>query len=265
MGRHPRSTGRYYDSAIVRSLVPHTSKPLLRLAAMGLILAALPGCQSIQSTVNNSAQIRFIHASPNTSGLDIYQNTSAVAYNLGFGTITSYVPVLPATYSFSANAASTRNTQVSTRQTLSAAKQYTAIIGNVAAGLQETILADQTSPAPAGLVSIRFIDQAVYVSALDMYLVPATTRLLASIPIATNVVLAGNTGYINIPAGTYALAVVPAGTLLTSTTIPLLTGPQVTYASGSVRTIVLIDAPMSETPAVAAIVASDYDAPVPAS
>jgi len=239
----------------------HPVKSLGRLAALGLLLPALPGCQNIQTTAVDSAQIRFIDASPDAPGLDIYQNTSAVAYNLGFGTITSYVPLSQGIYTFAAESAGTRQTLVSAKQTLTVGKQYTAVIGNVAASLQETILTDQNTPAPLGQIAVRFIDQATRVGAVDIYLVPSTGKLLTTAPVATNIPFAGNTGYITVPAGTYAIAVVPTGTVPISTTVTLLTGAQIAYSAGAVRTVVLIDSQILTTPAVQAIVAADYDSP----
>src|ERR1700733_1482748 len=150
------------------TLCSHRAKSLARLAALVLLLAGLPGCQNIQTTATDTAQIRFIDASPDPiiPGLDIYQNTSAVAYNLGFGTITSYVPLTQGAYTFSAYTAGSRQTLIATKQTLVVGKQYTAIVGNNAANLQETILTDQSTPAPAGEVAVRFIDQATRAGAV---------------------------------------------------------------------------------------------------
>ncbi len=232
-----------------------------RFAGLSLLLALLPGCQSVMMTTDTSATIRFIDASPDAPGLDIYENTTAIAYNLGFGTITSYIPVTPGTYTFSADAAGTRQVLIANKQTLAGEHHYTAIIGNIQASLQENIFTDQTAPAPTGQVSFRFIDQATKVGAVDIYLVPSTGKLTTAAPVATNIVFTGNTGYINVATGTYAIAVVPTGTVPIATTVTLLTGPQQTYSAGAVRTVVLIDSQILTTPAVQAIIADDYDSP----
>jgi hypothetical protein len=248
------------------TLFSHPAKSLGRLAALGLTLAFLPGCQSIQSTPENSAAIRFVAASPDAGGLDIFQNNTVLVYNIGFGTITSYVPSAAGTFTFSANSntadsTGSRQTLVSAKQTVSAPHSYTAIIGNIEANLQETIVTDQTTPAPTGQVALRFIDQATHVGAVDIYLVPASGKLLTTAPIATDVIFTGNTGYINVPPGSYQIAVVPTGTVPVSTTITLLTGAQTAYSAGAVRTVILIDSQVVTTPAVQAIVADDYDSP----
>ena len=59
---------------------------------------------------------------------------------------------------------------------------------------------------------MRFVHQATRAGAVDIYLVPSSGKLLTSSPIATGVVFTGNTGYINVPAGTYTIYTVPGAT-----------------------------------------------------
>jgi hypothetical protein len=85
-------------------------------------------------------------------------------------------------------------------------------------------------------------------------------------PLAVNLGVGANSGYIDLPEGTYAIDVVPTGTVLASSTVTLLSGAQEAYASGAVRTVVLIDQqiPVAQhvvpAPGVQAIVAADADA-----
>jgi hypothetical protein len=62
-----------------------------------------------------------------------------------------------------------------------------------------------------------------------------------------------------VPAGTYSLVVVPAGTAPTNQALPLMTGPQTSYVAGAVRTVVLVDHPNPTMPGVDAITANDFD------
>ena len=237
------------------------SSVALRAGGLALLLAGLPGCQSINVGTSNAAQVRVVDASVDAPGMDIYQNKTALAYNLGFGTVTSYVLLPPGVNSISANRAGTATTLVSAGVTLATGKQYTAIIGNVAANLQETILVDQSTPAPTGQISVRVVDQSTRTGAVDLYLVPSSGKLTTTLPFITNVNFGTNTGYINIPPGTYAIAVVPAGTVPIATTVTLLSGPSVGYSSGAVRTLILIDQQLTTTPGIQVIVTDDYDSP----
>jgi hypothetical protein len=234
-----------------------------RLGLLAFAFAVLSGCQSIDM---NSPQLRVIDASPDAGVLDSYQNNTGLAYNLSFGTLTTYVPMSPGTYTLSADRAGTRQTFVATNATLAPGKQYTAIIGNTAASLQQTILLDQSQPAPAGEIALRFVQQATRSGPVDIYLVPSNGRPANTSPIAQNLSFGAHSGYLSIPAGTYAIDIVPTGTVLVSSTVTLLSGAQVDYASGAVRTVVLIDQEIvgpqraGLTPGVQTISLADADA-----
>ncbi len=235
-------------------------------AALLLAAAALSGCQSFST---NSAQLRVIDASPDAGVVDAYQNSSALAYNLAYGTMTSTIPMSPGVYNLAAVKAGTRQALVSTTDTLVAGKQYTEIIGSGLANLQQSLFLDQSTPAPAGQIAVRVIDEATRSGAVDVYLVPIAPlsgKFVSTPPLVVNLGFGSSSGYLTVLAGTYAIEVVPTGTTLASSTVTLLSGAQVSYASGAVRTIVLIDQQASAsqhaalTPGVQAIVADDADA-----
>jgi hypothetical protein len=173
--------------------------------------------------------------------------------------------MIPGAYNLAAEKAGTRQTLVANSATLVANHQYTEIIGAGLANLQQSILLDQSDPAPSGHIDLRVLNQTTRSGAIDVYLVPLGKGIGPS-KLASNLTFGANSGYIDIPEGTYGLDVVPAGTMLTSSTPTLLSGAQFAYTSGAVRTIVLIDqeAPNTQHAAanasVQAIVANDADA-----
>ena len=91
---------------------------------------------------------------------------------------------------------------------------------------------------------------------------PAGQKLTATPPLLTGIGFGTNTGYLNIPNGAYTIIVLPAGTIPVSSTTASYTGPQVTYTSGSARTIILIDQQLVTTPGLQVITADDFDSPV---
>jgi hypothetical protein len=155
----------------------HLVRRIAGVACVGPLLALLTGCQAMVSGGAPLAQVRVITASPDVPALDIYQGSTALTYNLGFGSITSYIPLSAGTYTLLANTAGTHQTLISSKATLAPSAQYTVLIGNVAASLQQITLVDQSQPAPSGQVSLRLIDQATHTGAVDIYLVPAGQRL----------------------------------------------------------------------------------------
>lgn len=238
----------------------YLARQAVRFACAAVLLGTLSGCQAIVSNPQLS-QVRIITASPDAPGLDIYDGNSVMTYNLGFGTITSYIPISPGTYTFNADTAGSKQLVSSSKATLAPFGQYTVLIGNVSAGIQQVTLTDQSQPAPSGEISLRFIDQATRAGAVDIYLVPATQKLTAVTPLVTGVIFGTNTGYLNVPTGTYSVVMVPTGTVPISTTVATYSGAQVTYSGGAARTLILIDQQLVTTPGLQVITANDYDSP----
>ena len=227
-----------------------------QLGCLTLAVVALSGCQSISSPANTT-QVRVIVASPNAPGVDLYANATPLAYNLGFGNVTSYVPVASGTYTLSANSTGTRQTLTSSGGSLGGAAQYTILLGDTAANLQQTVLRDQNTPAPAGQVALRILDQAPSTGPVDVYLVPPGATLASTPPLLAAQSFGANSGYLNLPAGAYRVLLYPAGA---TPTIPLHTGPLVSYPAGAARTLILLDQRLTGRP-LQVITANDFDVP----
>lgn len=248
---HSRAT----SAGLLRGSIPRAAIGSLALGTMLLV-----GCQSLEMTPENVAHVRVIAASPDSPAMDFYAGASALAYGVEFGSATSYVPLTPgAKVRLSATTASSAQTLVKGKAAFSANRQYTAVVANVAANLQETVYLDQTQPAATGQADVRILDAATRAGLLDVYLVPAERSLTTTLPARVGVALGASTGYIEQPAGIYSVVVVPAGTVPVASTQPLLTGAQLNYPSGSVRTIVLVDKrDEMEQKGISEIVAEDY-------
>ena len=245
-------------AGIFRTRLYRRQRPLLALASLAALLIPLPGCQSLTGSPATS-QVRIIDASPDAGGIDLYLSGGVLAYNLGLGVITSYVPVSPGNYSVLVDAAGTRQQIAAQGGTFVNGAQYTVLVANFSASLQELILKDQAQAAPIGQVSLRLIDESTRAGAVDIYLIPTGATLLTVQPYLTNVTFGQNTGYMNVPVGTYTLVALPAGTTPTATGSTYYTGAAVSYASGVARTLVLIDQQLVTTPGIQVITANDYD------
>jgi hypothetical protein len=221
------------------------------------------GCQGINMSPENMAQVRVIAASPDAGSMDFYAGGAALAYGVDFGSASTYVPLAAGSARLSANTANTNQMLVGANAGLVAGRQYTAVVTNVAASLQETIYADQSTPAPTGDVAVRVIDAATRAGGVDLYMVPAGEKLKATAAMRAGVAFGSATGYMLLPAGTYSLVVLPSGTAPTNQALPLITSPQTTYVAGAARTVVLVDHPGAQTQGVDEIVASDYDPVAP--
>jgi hypothetical protein len=229
------------------------------MCLLAIAATTLAGCQSMETSAVNSAQVRVIAASPDTASMDFYAGSSALAYGVEFGAASSYVS-LPAgsNVRLAATTANSAQTLVTASAGFVPGRHYTAVVSNLAASLQETIYSDQTQPASAGQIAVRIIDAAARAGAVDVYLVPDGGTREASMPLRTALGFGASTGYIQEPVGTYSLLVVPAGAEPSSSEQTLLTGPQANYAPGAVVTIVLVDHQKSSEKGIDEIVADDF-------
>jgi hypothetical protein len=237
--------------------ISYLARPVTRLATIAVILATLTGCQAIVSSAP-VAQVRVIAASPDAPSLDVYKGSNALAHNLGFGTVTSYIPLTTGPDTVAANTAGTKQLLTLSKANFAASGQYTILLGNTAAGLQQITLTDQSQPAPSGQVSLRFLDQATRAGAVDVYLVPSGQRLTSVTPLVSSITFGANTGYLNIPAATYSLVMMRSG-IASAASPTTYTGPEVTYTPGTARTLILIDQPLVTSAGLQVITANDFD------
>ena len=229
---------------------------MLCLAALGL-----SGCGSITADSPDAAQVRFVDASADAPALDLYLNTNGAAYNLSFGTVTSYVAAGPGEYRISANRANTTQALVNAKATLGATRQYTAVVSNSLGNLQETVYPDAHAPAPAGMLAVRVLNAAAGGGPVDVYLVPTNGVTAALAPLVRGLGYTGNGGYVDVPANaSYSVEVVPGGMVPAAANGGLLSGVSVSGSSGAVRTVVLGDA-QPGSKGMNGFVLEDFDTP----
>jgi hypothetical protein len=246
----------------MRLAIPQFVERSTRFAALALLAAGLAGCQGIAG-IQPVSEVRVIDVSPDAPALDIYpgppQTTPAALYNVGFGTVSSYISIPAGTNTHAATIAGTQQQLATVRGNFLTGSQYTVLAGNISASLQMTVLKDQSYAAPSGQVALRFLDQATRSSTVDIYLVPPGSALARVAPIDTGLSYSSNTGYINVPSGTYSIVVLPAGAVPSSAISPIYTGSRMSYPSGSAHTILLIDQQPAAAPGLQVITADDYD------
>ena len=109
----------------------HLAPRARRMTALAVLATALTGCQSITGN-QPYTQVRVIDASPDAPNLDIYQNSTVSLYNVGFGTVSSYIAMPPGATVHAAYTANTQQQLVQVRGTFFAGTQYTVLAGNVA-------------------------------------------------------------------------------------------------------------------------------------
>jgi len=230
----------------------------MRVMTLVLLLVLLTGCQSLSSTVS-FARVRVIDISPDAPPIDIYQGNDAMAYNLSFGSVTSYVSMAPGSYTFTVDFAGSRQVLSSIKATFSANTQYTVLVSNPAASLRPSVLTDQGQQSLSRPPSIRLIHQAEHTGAVDVYVVPAGQRLASVNLVVTNLVPGAATEYLAVPAGPSAVVMLPAGAIPSVARTAIHTGIQMNYVTGSARTLILLDRQQPASPDLQVITTIDAD------
>jgi Domain of unknown function (DUF4397) len=225
----------------------------LSLCALLLTTLSLSGCTAVSGT-GPTTLVRVIDAAYNSQALDAYVASTPIAVNFTGPSISNYafLPPSTATIKIVPTGKSTVLAQVS--GTLLASQQHTAYITGQGSNFQVNLLSDQNTPAPAGAFSVRFLQEAVSTGAVDIYFVPDGTRIADAKPVFSGLASGAITAYTNIPPGNYDLIVVPAGT-----TTNAYTSSATTFSSGQVRTMLIVDQQLLNTPPVNVLVANDVN------
>lgn len=245
--------------------VPRSYRGLVSTVVIGLAGVGLAGCGQVNgSTQTQYAQLRVIDTSTTAGGVDIHIGTSVLTYNIGFGSIVNYTPVLPGTYTINADQSGSTSVLSSIRASLVAGTQYTLLLTSPTGTLSSQLLTDQSQPAPGSQSLVRLIDQASQIGPVDVYFIPTGGSLLTSKPVATNVTFNSILNGLSVPTNTYQIELLPTGTVpsaataTTAATVALYTSAATAFPAGSARTILLLDTQITTTPAVQVVIVDDY-------
>ena len=205
--------------------------------ALGLLVVAHRLPEHRRNACAATSQVRVIDVSPDAPALDIVptspsQPAPAALYNVDFGTVSTYMQLAPGAWTHSAYVAGTQQQIALVRSSLVPGAQYTVLTGNIAAALQMSVLRDQSTPAPPGLVALRFLGAKAPAPPLSTFTsfplgLPHRLASPGFAPVAANLSFGSNTGYSNLPVGAYSLVALPAGASPYAT--PLFTGSQTTW------------------------------------
>ena len=204
----------------------------------------LSGCQTVENSAPSQTLARVIDASYNAPAVEVKVGTTAIATNIGAATFTNYA-FLPT---------GTTTATASAQGDFLVAQEHSVFITDSGVAYTATILTDQTTAAPTGYFSIRFLQQAAHAGAVDIYLVPSSSTLSGSKPLLTDVTPQSVESYVNVMAGTYTIAVTPTGVITTP-----YTSSQIAFVAGQIRTALIMDAQLTTNPPVTVVIGDDLD------
>jgi len=107
---------------------------------------------------------------------------------------------------------------------------------------------------PTGYFSIRFLQQAVNVGAVDIYLVPSTRHALRLQAALQQCGPRVGGGLCERNAGQYTIVVTPTGVITTP-----YSSSSLTFVAGQVRTALIMDAQLTTNPPVTVVIGDDLN------
>ena len=238
------------------------------LAALALVSVGC-GTEEAAGPLDSGAQgrIRFVNLITDQARLPVNAILENVPFgvNLGYGGTTPSSLPAPATANYSAILAGDRTLVL--QKTADAATLAT-LTFTIVEGADHTVYArggtaggaitgfmttDPTPTTAAGQVLVRIVNMSPTGGAMDFFVTAPNADLSTATPIAANLAFNGETQYVSLPAGTYQIRAVPAGTApaLRSTSVVINFTPPATpapFPSGSARTIVAADAAAGGAP-----------------
>lgn len=228
------------------------------IAALCAGTLALSGCGSLATDSGlSAAQVRFVAASASAPEMDFYVNGTGAAYGVGYQSFTSYLPVSPGTANLTVNRSGGKHPLATAEGVLSGGHQYTAIMTLVSGTLQERVYPDQDTPAPAGQLALRVLNEIEGAGSVSVYVVPAGAAATAAPSAVISVPFGAASTYVSVPAtGAYTLSATVGERGLS---IPV-GNVTVKASSGAVRTVVFSGtAPVSGRGNVAGFALTDVD------
>jgi hypothetical protein len=244
-----------------------TGKKLLTapgLAAASVLSLAgsllLAGCQSV-SGYSAVSLVRVIDASYNAPALNVFVGNTAIAGNLGQGSITNYGGFPPSRDAVvKVTATSSTKALVTANATLVANQSQTILVTDINAQYQVNVLEDQSTAAPSGHSEFRLLNQAPSTGAVDVYFLSgtSTTVFATAKPVITSLAVGATSGYVSIPSSTLFMVIAPAGTTLSTTASTIYSSAALPLVGGEVRTVLIVD-PILVTQPVQVYIANDVN------
>jgi hypothetical protein len=190
----------------------------LTIALVALIaLAALIGPQAPAARAQTTNLVRVIHASPDAPAVDVFVNGQAVATNVTFFTASAYLPLADGTYQVAISPAGKGTDYSIFVGDLKVSGGYTGTLAaiNTLKQLQVVLYDDNLSDVAGGNARVNVLHFSPDAPAVDIKLAGTSSAVFSNVPFSKG-------GAVEVPAGTYAFDISPAGSAAVAFTTPSL-------------------------------------------
>jgi hypothetical protein len=173
---------------------------LIMLGAL-LALAIVPAAWA-----QGTAKVRVVHASPDAPAVDVYLDGNKVLTNVPFFTASDYLDVPAGPHDIKVTPTGDANTAVIDAKgvAVEAGKVYTVAAVGKLAEIKPAIFADNLAAPAAGKAHVRVVHASPDAPAVDVKVKNGPTLI-------SNLAFPNDSGYNPVDAGSYDLAVTPAG------------------------------------------------------
>ncbi|WP_227228355.1 DUF4397 domain-containing protein [Salinirubrum litoreum] len=221
--------------------MPHTRRNVLAgigstvavAGGTGIVLADPPGDRGRgrddddEEDGGDEAAVRVAHASPDAPAVDVYVDGSRVIESLGFRDVTDYLELSDGEYGVQVTAAGDPDTVVFDQTVELAGEDYTAVaLGEVASDDTEfgvEVFEDENGRVFDGNARVRVVHASPDAPAVDVTVNDGSAMLFDGVEFGES------GGYVEVPAGEYAVEVRPDtedddGSVVFETILPLTAG-----------------------------------------
>jgi hypothetical protein len=178
----------------------------MRLRRLATLTAAGALAIAVAAPVGaaDNAMVRVLHGSPDAPNVDVLVNDDAVLTDVPFGALSDYLSVPGGTYNIKVCATGTDTCPIDADLTFDAGKRYTVAASNELASIDANLIEDNATPSEDN-AQVRVVHLSADAPNVDVAPDGADALL-------TNIPYQGDSGYADLPGGTYDLEVRVAGT-----------------------------------------------------
>jgi hypothetical protein len=189
-----------------------------------------------------SVRVRLLNALTAAQSLSFVVDAQVQSAGVGFGSASPYVPLTPGPHRLQAQASTSGTTLLDFTRDLAVEGSFSLIPAPGLASFGALLIPDDLTVAP-DQAKLRVIHLALAPGFVTVYLTTPTGELDFATPFITILEFAAASPYVRIPPGTYRVRVTPTG-------VPnrVIVDDRLTVSAGSVRTLLLTDAPSGGLP-----------------
>lgn len=192
-----------------------------------LIAAALFAPSAPAARAQTMNMIRVMHASPDAPAVDVFVNGQAVATDVPFFTVSPYLPLADGSYQIAISPAGKGTDYSVLVGNLEVSGGYTGtlVAANTLDNIEAVLYDDDLGPVAGGSARVNVLHLAPDAPAVDIKLAGTSSVIFSNVSFKQG-------GTIEVPAGTYAFDISPAGS-----SDVVFTTPELRFENGWIYTL----------------------------